>query len=136
MKKILRTALFVFISLYLVQFLIKPFGYGDKYTKTTILVVLALTLLYLFLKPLISVVSLPTKGLSYVFIVFITTVIVFYVLTTILDSFTINASTLPGLTIFGYVLPSKNLDGVWTMVFSSLMISILYLFLESLCSKK
>ncbi|MFZ2664238.1 MAG: hypothetical protein WAX66_02660 [Patescibacteria group bacterium] len=136
MKKIIRTALFVFLSLYSIQFFVKPFEYGGDYIKTMFLVVLALTLLYLFLKPLVSIVSLPAKGITYIFIVFITTTIVFYVLTTILNGFSVHASTLPGLTIFGYVLPSKGLDGIWTMVFSGLMTSILYLFLESLCSKK
>lgn len=135
MKKIIRTFLFVFLPLYLIQYFIKPFDYGSDTQKTMFLVVLALTLLYIFLKPLISVISLPTKGTVYFFTVFVTTSIVFYVLTTVLSGFSINPSTLPGLTIFGYVLPSKSLDDLWTMIFCGLMTSTLYLFLESLCTK-
>lgn len=135
MKKIIRTFLFVFIPIYVIQYFIEPFDFGSDVQKTMFLVVLALVLLYIFLKPLISVVSLPTKGAVYLFTVFVTTSIVFYVLTTILNGFSISPSTLPGLTIFGYVLPSKSLDGLWTMIFCGLMTSTSYLFLESLCNK-
>jgi len=135
MKKIIRTVLFVSLSLYATQYVIKAFSYGEDETKTMLLVVLALTLLYIFIKPLISIISLPTKGTMYFLLVFITTTIILYVLTTILSGFSIIPSTLPGLTIFGYVLPSKSLDSLWAMIFSGLMTSTLYLFLESLCSK-
>ncbi len=135
MKKLIRTFLFVFIPIYIIQYFIEPFDFGSEVQKNMFLVVLALVLLYIFLKPLISIVSLPTKGVVYFFTVFVTTSIVFYVLTTTLSGFSINYSTLPGLTIFGYVLPSKSLDSLWTMIFTGLMTSTMYLFLESLCSK-
>ena len=136
MKKILRTLLFVGLALYLTQYLMKAFDYGIQTQKTMLLVVLALSLLYIIIKPLISIISLPTKGVTFFFLSFVTTAIIFYVLTIFLPGFSIKPTTLPGLTIFGYVLPSKSLDALWAMVFSALMESTVYLFLEGLCSKK
>lgn len=136
MRKIIRTIIFSFLAIYLTQYFINAFDFGADATKTMLLLTLALSLLYIFLKPLISIISLPTKGVMFFFITFVTTVIVFYVLTTVLSGFSFLATTLPGLTIFGYVLPSKSLDALWAMVFSALTTTIVYLFLEGLCCKK
>ena len=136
MKKILRTLLFVGLSLYLTQYLMNAFDYGVQTQKTMLLVVLALSLLYVIIKPLISIISLPTKGVTFFFLNFVLTGIILYVLTMFLPGFSTKATTLPSLTIFGYVLPSKSLDALWAMVFSALMESTVYLFLESLCCKK
>ena len=134
MKKIIRTLIFVTLALYLTQYLIGAFKYSQN--KTILITVLSLSILYIFLKPIISVISLPTKGVVYWLISFITTGIIFYVLMSTLDDFGFINVTLPGLTIFGFVLPSKDLDSFWAMVFSALTNSFIYLFLEGLCTRK
>lgn len=134
MRKIIRTFLFIILALYSTQYLIGAFEYQEK--KTLLSSILALVILYIFLKPLISLISLPTKGSVFFLISFVTTAIIFYVLMNFLEDFVIIPVTLPSLKIFGFVLPSKDLDSFWSMVFSALTTSTVYLFLEGLCNRK
>ncbi len=134
MRKILRTLLYVTLALYAAQQLIGTFSYTED--RTVVLSILGLCLLYFFLKPLISIVSLPTKGSMYFLISFISTALVFYALTNVLADLSFEPITLHSLTILGFVLPSKDLTGLWAMIFSALTTSTVYLFLESLCKKR
>lgn len=134
MKTIIRTLLFVALSIYATQYLIGAFSYSQD--RTIWLSILALVILYLFLRPILSVVSLPTRGSVYVLISSICTGLVFYALVSILPDFSFIPVTLESLNIFSVVLPSRDLSSLWAMIFSSLTTSIIYLFLESLCRKK
>lgn len=134
MKTIIRTLLFVALALYATQYLIGAFSYSQD--RTIWLSFLALVILYLFLRPILSVVSLPTKGSVYVLISSICTGLIFYALVSILPDFSFIPVTLESLNIFGVMLPSRDLSSLWAMIFSSLTTSIIYLFLESLCRKK
>lgn len=134
MRSILRVLVYTFISLYFTNLAIGSFSYTND--KTACLVVVAVSLLYLFLKPVLSVVSLPTKGSVFLLTTAITTSIIFYALQSVLPDFSFVPVTLRSLNIFGYVLPSKDLDSLWAMIFSALMTGAIYLFLESLCKRR
>jgi len=134
MKKIIRTVLFIFLSLFVADWAVGGFSYSEN--KTLYLSIVALLVLYLFLRPIASVVSLPTSGSVFFLISFISTVIVFYALTNIIYDLSFQPTTLKSLNILGFVLPSKDLDSLWSLVFSALATSSVYLFLEGLCSKK
>lgn len=133
MKKILRTFLFTAASLYVVQLLMNSFDFGANQWSTMGLLLLAVGVLYLLIKPILAIISLPNRGIMFFFLLFLTTGILFYILTSVLSSLAIKATTLPGLTIFGYNLPSKDLTSLMTLVFSALATSLVYLFLEGLC---
>lgn len=134
MKKIIRTLLFVSLSLYAAQIAVGAFSYLDD--KTAYLAIVGLSILYFFLKPIISVVSLPTRGSVFFLITFITTSLIFYTFVNVLPDLEFRDVTLRSLNIFGVVLPSKDLSSLWAMIFSALTTSAVYLFLESLCRKK
>lgn len=134
MKRIIRTIIYSGLSLYSAQLLIGSFSYSEN--KTAYLTVLGVSILYFFLKPIISVVSLPTKGSVFFLISFISTGIVFYALASILSDLGFQPTTLQSLNIFGRVLPSKDLDSLGAMIFSAFVTSAVYLFLESLCGRK
>ena len=114
MKKIIRTLIFVALALYSTQYLIGAFKYSEN--KTVWISIAALSILYIFIKPLISIISLPTKGTVFLLILFVCTGAIFYILMSALDDFSILGVTLPSLTIFGFVLPSKDLNSFWAMV--------------------
>lgn len=133
MKKIIRTFLFVFLALYSAQYLVGSFVYEDG--NTVVLSVVALSTLYTFLKPLISIVSLPTKGSVFFLISFISTGLVFFALPNVLPGLWFQPVTMGSLNILGYVLPSKDLNSLWSMIFSALTTNLVYLFLESLCGR-
>jgi len=134
MRKVIRTFLFVTLALYATQYLIGGFSYSED--KTVRLSILALSLLYIFLGPIVSIVSLPTRGSVFILISVLSTALVFYALVNILPDLSFSPVTLESLNIFGVVLPSKDLNSLWTMIFSCFTTSVVYLFLESLCRKK
>jgi hypothetical protein len=133
MKKVIRTFLFVYLALYSAQFVVGTFEYQRD--DTVLLSVLGLSILYVFLKPLISIVSLPKKGSVFFLISFLSTVLLFFALSNVLPDLSFQPVTLRSLNILGYVLPSKDLDSLWAMVFSALTTNAVYLFLESLCRR-
>ena len=134
MKNILRPLVYTLISLYTAQLAIGGFSYSED--KTAYLVILALSMLYLFIRPVVSVVSLPTKGSVFFLICFISSCILFYALKNILPDLDFVPVTLRSLNIFGRVLPSKDLDSLGSMIFSAFLTSAVYLFLESLSRRK
>lgn len=134
MKKIVRTPLFTAASLYATFLLMKTFDFGGSDWKTTSLLILAVSILYLFIRPLLAVISMPNRGILFFFLCFLTTGILFYILTIVLPSFAFKPTTLPGIVVLGYNLPSKDLNSMMSLVFSALVTSLVYLFLESLCN--
>jgi len=136
MKTIIRALVFVIVALNFSQYIVNSFSYGHDETKTYLLIVLALSILYFLLRPILKIVSLPSEGLGYTFLLFALTFAVLYVLTLFIQSFTIKPTTLSGLNIFGFVLPSKDLTSLWAAVFSALVISVTYNFLQGLCSRR
>jgi hypothetical protein len=133
MKKIIRTLLFAYLALYSAQSVVGSFVYQRE--DTVILSVLGLSILYIFLKPLISIVSLPTRGSVFFLISFLSTLLLFFALSNVLPDLSFQSVTLRSLNLLGYVLPSKDLDSLWAMVFSALTTNAVYLFLESLCRR-
>lgn len=136
MKSIIRVVVFTFISLQSAQYVVKALSFGDDELGTFVLVWLSLSILYFLLKPVLAIILLPSKGLSYVFLLFALTFAVLYVLTLFIPSFSIKPVSLSSLIIFGFVLPSKNLTSLWAGVFSAFIVSTVYSFLQSLCTKK
>ncbi|HOS88409.1 MAG TPA: phage holin family protein [bacterium] len=134
MKLIIRTFLYSALALRAAVLVVGSLSYSS--VSNAFLLILAISLLYFFLKPIISIVSLPTKGSVFFLISFLSTAIVFYALKSTIPEIDFVPATLRSLNIFGYVLPSKELDAFWSMVFSALVTSTVYLFLESLCCKK
>jgi uncharacterized membrane protein YvlD (DUF360 family) len=136
MKSIVRVLVFTFIALQSAQYVIKAFLYGGNDTLTFILVWFSLGLLYFLLKPILSIIGLPSKGLSYIFLLFVLTFAVLYVLTLFIPTFFIKPVSLSGLIIFGFMLPSKDLTSLWAALFSAFVVGIVYSFLQGLCAKK
>lgn len=136
MRTVVRTFIFVMLSLKVGEFIIGSLFFGGDATKTFLLVTLALFLLYLFLKPLIGLIHLPTDGLGYIFLLFSMTTLALYVATLFVPAFYIRPCELVDLRIFGFVLPSKSLTALWAGVFSALVVSLSYSFLCWLCGAK
>lgn len=136
MKAILRTFVYVFLSLALTNYIVKTLSFGSEHSGTFVTVTFALSLLYFFLKPLIRLLSLPTKGVGFWFLAFVTTTAILYAASVFVPGFSLKSTTLSGLIIFGFVLPSKHLEGYWVVVFTALLISFFYTFFDWLSAKK
>lgn len=133
-KTVIRLALFGTISLQISQYVIGSFSFG--HVTSLLLFIIALTVLYFLMRPLLIIISLPSEGPGYLFMSFLLTLITCYVLTLFIPMFGIRATTISELNIFGFVLPSKSLNAVWSLVFSALLISVLMFFFNWLCQTK
>ena len=136
MKPLLRVFVFTLISVKIMQYLIGTLNFPRGDTRTFILVVVGLALLNSFLKTILSIISFPTKGFSYMFLSFIMTLIMLYILTLFLHSFYVKAMSLENLIILGFVLPSWQIKGFWAYVLTAAVLSVVYKFFDWLCSKK
>jgi len=134
-RSVLRAFVFTVISLRVTMYVIDAFSFGDSPEKSFVLVVLALSLLYYFLKPILAVVSLPRKGVGFLFLSFVMTLVILQVLTLFIPSFSITETELADLIVFGFVLPSKSLTGLWSGVFSALLLSLIFVFFDWLCDR-
>jgi hypothetical protein len=136
MKSILKFFVFSYIALYLTHGVINALIFGGDYLITMFLVLVALTLVNLFMPAIIGIVSLPTKGPGFLFLSFLMNLVVFYILTIVIPSFGVRATTVPELIIFGFVLPSKSLTSTSAIVFTTLLFVVILNFFTWLSASK
>ncbi|HNS71414.1 MAG TPA: hypothetical protein PKK07_01680 [bacterium] len=136
MKIVLRAIVFVLISMLSSQYVIGGFNYGEDISRTFLIVIVSLSIIFLVMKPLLKLISLPTKGVLYFILLFALCFASLFSLNTVLPSFSIEPVSLSGLIIFGFVLPSKDLTSIESALVSSLVVSLVYSFMQTLCSKK
>lgn len=134
-RSVIRAFVFSLLSVRITQYVMDSFDFADG-VRTYLLVIVGLTLLYFLLRPVLTVISLPTEGVGFLFLSFVLTLITLYVLTLFVSSFSVKATTISDLVVFGFVLPSKDLSSIWSSVFSALMLSIVFTFFDWLCSKR
>ncbi len=136
MRFILRSLLAAFASVYAAQRLVGGFDFGGDGLQVMLLVVLAIALLHMFMIPIFRILGLPHYGMSFLFLNFVLTLIILYVLTMFVPDFKFTETFIPQLRIFGFVLPSNHLSEVWSTVYSALVVSVIYHFFEWLCDKR
>ena len=125
MKAFIRTYILAFASVYFANLLVGGLNSGQLIGSSHILFVLALALAQFFLFPLLKLLTLPTKGLSGIFLRTILVGLIFYMSTSALDGFSITSTYLPEVRIMDVTLPSKSLSPIETLVALALTYSII-----------
>ncbi len=123
MKGFVRNVLFNAFSIFILSQIMS----GVKITgglPTYIFGGIALTILLVFLKPILNLLALPLNIVTLGFFSFLTNIIIFYLLTVIVPGIMITAFTFPGFTYSGFVIPS--------IYFNILFAFLLVAFLQSL----
>lgn len=136
MRIFLRSLVFSYISIFITQHLIGGLLFTGNIIQTMFVVTLGLGLLNMFMPPILKIISLPTKGVTYIFLSFILVLITLYVFTLFIPGFYIQETTISKLIILGVVLPSKHLTAIWSVVFTSLVFTVFYSFFMWLCKGK
>ena len=136
MKSIIRVIVYTLISIQCSQYVVGAFLFGKGGQDAFLLVLMALSILIFFVKPLLKLVSLPNHGIGFVFLLSVLVLITVHVLTLVIPSFYIQPTTLSGLILFGFVLPSKSLSAVTAGVFACMVIAVVYTFFDWLSTKK
>ena len=92
---------------------------------TLILGGIVLTLLFLILKPIISIITLPLNIITLGAFSFLTNVIIFYILTVFIANISVSAFTFNGFTFAGFVIPKLYLNNFFAFVAASMMLSVI-----------
>lgn len=134
MKLFLRTFIFTYISFNASQLFTKTYIAFD--TKSFWMIIIALTLLNIFKRSLLEVVSLPSRGVLFQFISIILTALLLNILVAIIPDFRFLATNTPGFIILGYVIPSTYLSAFWSGIVTAALVSVVSNFFYWLTSKK
>lgn len=134
MKFLLRALVFTLIAVVFSQMPTKTLFLIDRSVFS--MVVLAVALLNMFKKPLLEIISFPTRGPIYQIISFVLTALILNIMTFIIPGFRFLEAKTPNLLILGYLIPSIYLSAFWAGIFSAVLISIVSNFFYWLCSKK
>ena len=134
MKTFLRGFIFSYLALVFSQQLVKTYIVFDD--RSFWLIVFALSLLNIFKRSILSVVSLPSKGIFFQFISFFLTALLLNILVAIVPNFRFLATSTPDFIIFGFMIPSTYLTAFSAGIFTSAVISLVSNFFHWLSSKK
>ena len=96
---------------------------------------IALTILLVFLKPILNILALPLNIVTLGFFSFLTNIIIFYLLTVIVPGIAINAFTFPGLFYSGFVVPQFYFNVIFAFLLVAFLQSLIVSFLTWLVKK-
>lgn len=85
-----------------------------------------LVLGFIFLKPIISTITLPIASLTFNLITVVTTLIIVYLITFVNSAFNVVPFTFPGISVFGYIVPAFQANVLLSYVIISVTIHIIY----------
>lgn len=133
MKAFIRSFVFSYIAVFVIENLIDGFSFNFE---SKVLLVLALSLISLFSKPLLKMLSLPDGGLGYLVILIVLILVTMYILTVFIPNFAFVATTTKNLNILSFVIPSKHLTPWAAAVYSALIYSLTVSFFDWLSKGK
>jgi hypothetical protein len=134
-KYLIKNATYVLISVYAVKLFLDPWSM-DAEIRSLSMTAIALMFLYSFLPGILSVVSLPKKGIGLWVLSLVLTYCVLLLMTVLLPFYGFSSSQTPFLNIGSFVLPSLQLSAFQTGLTSALMISIVFNYFTWLSSRK
>ncbi len=124
MRGIARNILFYTFSLFLLSQTLSGVRVAGGYT-TYLIGGVVLSLMFLVLKPILSIVTFPLNFLTLGLFSFVVNAILLYLLTVFVPKISINAFTFEGISIAGFVIPKFYLNPVFAFVASSLLLSLI-----------
>lgn len=95
----------------------------------------ALTLLLVFLKPVLNLLALPFNIVTLGMFSFISNIIIFYLLTVLVTGISITSFTFSGFSYFGFVIPKIYLNTLFAFLIVAFLQSICVSFLNWLMEK-
>lgn len=134
MKPLLRNTLFNAFSIFLISQILP----GVKVSGglfTFIFGGLALTLLFILLKPILKLLTLPLNIITLGMFSFLTNVIIFYALTVLVVGITITSFTFLGYEYAGFIIPKIYFNTLFAFVSVAFLQSVIVSFLSWLIEK-
>lgn len=85
-----------------------------------------LVLGFIFLKPVVSTLTLPIAALTFNLVSIVSTLIIVYLITLVNPTFNVEPFSFPGLSVFGYIIPAFQANVILSYVIISVTIHIIY----------
>lgn len=124
MKSILRRIVFYSVALFLTSQIITGLKISGGLTDYLIGGVV-LSALFLIVKPILGIVTLPLNIVTLGLFSFVTNAIIFYILTIIVPNISISSFTLKGFSLAGFIVPSFYLNNFFAFVVVSILLSFI-----------
>jgi len=129
MKNFFRNILFNSFAIFFIsQILPGVKVYGGLFTY--ILGGLALTLLLVFIKPVLNILALPLNLITMGMFSFVVNVIIFYLLTVLVVGISITAFTFPGYEYAGFIIPKIYINTLFAFILVSFLQSVTVTFIS------
>lgn len=129
MKSVIRGFLFSYLSLVFTISHFDGFILKDSY-RSIFLISFGFGLIYIFVKPFVSLMSLSDGFISSFIVHFFINLMTFFVFDKFLPFLALNSGRIVGLYLFGFMPGSYVLSVFWSFVFVSFMYTIMSQFLN------
>ena len=96
---------------------------------------IVLSILFLLVKPILSIVTLPLNIITLGLFSFLTNAIILYLLTIFVPSVSITAFTFRGSSFLGFVIPQISVNTFFAFIIASFLLSLIIGFLKWLIKK-
>lgn len=134
MKSFLRNTLFNSFSIFIISQVLSGVKVEGGF-PTYIFGGIALTLLFVLLKPVLNIFALPLNILTLGMFSFLTNAIIFYLLTVFVGEISISSFTFQGYSYAGFIIPKFYFNTLFAFIIVSFMQSLIVSFLSWLIKK-
>jgi len=98
--------------------------------KTYIVAGFVLSLLLLFIKPILNIFSIPLNMITLGLFSFVTNSIILYILTVLVTDIKINRFTYEGFTYAGFVVPVMHFNTLFAFIVTAAVLSLIIAFFD------
>ena len=123
-RSILRNIAFYSFALFLTSQILSGVRVTGGFT-TYLLGGLVLSLLFLVVKPILSIITLPLNIATLGIFSFLINAVILYLLTVFVANVTINRFDFPGFSFAGFVVPSLSFNDFFAFVIASIVLSVI-----------
>lgn len=134
MKTILRNTVFNAISLFILSQTLA----GVKVSggiQTLLLSGFILSILFIVIKPILNLVSLPLNMVTFGLFSFISNAILLYILTVFVPNVSISEFTFSGFSFAGFIVPVMHFSTFWAFIISAAALALVINFFHWLIRK-
>jgi putative membrane protein len=134
MKSILRRVVFYSVALFLVAQFLEGVRVGGGLI-TYIIGGIVLSVLFMIVKPILSIITLPLNIITLGLFSFLINAIILYLLTIFVPDISISAFRFNGFSFLGFVIPQLQINNFFAFIAASISLSFIVGFLRWLTKK-
>ena len=134
MKSILRRIVFYSVALFITAQVLQGARVSGG-LQTYIMGGIILSVLFMIVKPVLSIVTLPLNIITLGLFSFVVNAIILYLLTVLITSISISAFVFKGFSFAGFVVPSFPINNFFAFIVASILLSFIVGFLRWLTKK-